>query len=67
MLSSHVLTVSVFVLLGLAFLGLEVAGHASRWPVPTLGRVVSGLLRRRSARIGILLAWWWLGWHFLAP
>lgn len=67
MVSSRVATVSVFVLLGLALLGLEVAGYSSRWPVPTLGRVVDGLLRRRSARVGILLAWWWLGWHLLAP
>lgn len=65
-MSSHALTVAGFVLLGVAMLGLEVAGHVRRWPVPTLGQVLDGLMARRTARIAVLLAWWWLGWHFLA-
>ncbi len=65
-MTSRVLTVAGFVLLGLACLGLEVAGRIHGWPVPTLGRLLNGIMRRRSARVGVLLAWWWLGWHFLA-
>lgn len=28
-------------------------------------RMIDHVMATRSARIGILLFWWWLGWHFL--
>ena len=31
-------------------------------PIDTL---LHRVMATRSARIGILLFWWWLGWHFL--
>lgn len=63
---SHVLTIVAFALLALAFLGIAVASHVPGWPVPTLGRLLAAGMRQRSTRIGILLVWWWLGWHFLS-
>jgi hypothetical protein len=30
-----------------------------------LGTLLERVMATRSARIGILLFWWWAGWHFL--
>jgi len=32
--------------------------------IPPLTTVLAGLMRKRSARIALVLAWWWVGWHF---
>jgi hypothetical protein len=39
--------------------------------LPTLGEVGGWLMRREIGpvpvgRIGVLIFWWWVGWHFLA-
>ena len=31
--------------------------------IPTLGRAVSGLARRRAGRWLLLAGWLWIGWH----
>jgi hypothetical protein len=53
-----------FGLIVLAAIGLGVASHV--WPkrVPKLTSVLAVVMRRRSARIAFVLAWWWVGWHF---
>jgi Family of unknown function (DUF6186) len=28
------------------------------------GQVLTWALRRRSTQLGLVLAWWWLGWHW---
>ena len=33
--------------------------------LPRLGRVVTWAMRRRTTQVGLILAWWWLGWHFV--
>jgi hypothetical protein len=33
--------------------------------LPRLGQVVTWAMRRRTTQVGLLLAWWWLGWHFV--
>jgi hypothetical protein len=27
--------------------------------------VVTWAMRRRTTQVGLILAWWWLGWHFI--
>ena len=33
--------------------------------LPRLGQVATWAMRRRTTQVGLLLAWWWLGWHFV--
>lgn len=35
------------------------------WFAP-LELVLEHAMRSRTARLGFLTLWWWLGWHFLA-
>ncbi len=64
-MTSADITVSVYASVGLMLLALEVAGRL--WPsrCSTLSRVLTWAMRRRSAQLGLLLTWWWLGWHFV--
>ncbi|MGZ4437450.1 MAG: DUF6186 family protein [Nocardioidaceae bacterium] len=39
--------------------------RAGRAGVPTFGALVRLAMRSRSAQLGLVLTWWWLGWHFL--
>jgi hypothetical protein len=63
-MSMHAVTIWVFGLLGLVLLGLEVVARLPRSPVPTLRRLLSGGLGRRSVQVLVVLSWWWVGWHF---
>ena len=33
--------------------------------IAPLGDLMDQVMATRSARIGILMFWWWAGWHFL--
>ena len=59
------LTVGVYGLVGLLLGALEVAGRLRPDRFSTLSRVITWAMRRRSAQLGLLLTWWWLGWHFV--
>jgi hypothetical protein len=52
-----------WVVLGLAVLAAEVAGLLSGGRFPTLGDVLSFLMRSRVCRWFVLIGWVWLGWH----
>jgi hypothetical protein len=62
--STRVITELGFSLIVLAAIVLGVASHV--WPkrIPKLTSVLAVVMRRRSARIAFVLAWWWVGWHF---
>ncbi|MFI6818040.1 DUF6186 family protein [Nonomuraea sp. NPDC050328] len=34
--------------------------------LPTLGRCLAVVLRHPAGRVAVVLAWCWMGWHFLA-
>jgi Family of unknown function (DUF6186) len=52
-----------WVVLGLAMLVTEVVGLLSGGRFPTLGDVLSFLMRSRVGRWFVLIGWVWLGWH----
>ena len=58
-------TIAVYLVCALALAATELLARCSRLPVPTLSVLFSWILRRRSAQIGVVMAWWWIGWHFL--
>jgi len=58
-------TIAVYVAGALALAVTELLARGTRLRVPTLAALFRWILRRRSARIGVVMAWWWIGWHFL--
>lgn len=43
---------------------LDLAARRGGSRLPTIGDVASKLSARRSGRVAVMFAWWWLGWHF---
>jgi len=65
-MNSHDVTITGYVLILLAVAGLQLAATRTRAPVPPLGAVLSRIMRTRTGRVGVLVAWAWLGLHFFA-
>jgi hypothetical protein len=66
MLSSHAITIAGY----LAVLGgivlLQVLATRTRVLVPSLGELLTRAMRTRTGRVGVLVAWAWIGLHFFA-
>jgi hypothetical protein len=65
-MNSHDVTVTGFLVLLAALVGTDIAGRAGLANVPTFGQVMTRVMRTRTGRVGILVAWAWLGLHFFA-
>jgi len=63
-MSSHDVTVLGYLLILLAGVALELL--ATRTRIPSLGQVLSRVMRTRTGRVGVLVAWAWLGLRFFA-
>ena len=64
--TSRLITIAGFVVIGLALAAVHVYGKRSDTRVPSLADLCGFVMRDRWGRIGVLLTWLWLGWHFLA-
>jgi len=66
MVTSHEITIAGY----LAVLGgivlLQVLATRTRVPVPALGDLLTRAMRTRTGRVGVLVAWAWIGLHFFA-
>lgn len=58
-------TLSAYAVVVAAALALQVVSMVSSDRVPSLRRSVTWAMRHRSAQLGLVLVWWWLGWHFI--
>jgi hypothetical protein len=65
-MNSHDVTVTGFLVILAALVGTEIAGRTGRVPVPAFGQVMTRIMRTRTGRVGILVAWAWIGLHFFA-
>jgi hypothetical protein len=65
-MNSHDLTVLGYLVLLLAGLLLELLATRSRMQIPGLERVLTRVMRTRTGRVGVLVAWAWIGLHFFA-
>ena len=65
-MNSHDLTVGGYLVVLAAFVTLQIIGLRGQAPVPTLGAVLSRIMRTRTGRVGVLVAWAWVGLHFFA-
>ncbi len=65
-MTSHEITIAGY----LAVLGgivlLQVLASRTRAPVPSLGDLLTRAMRTRTGRVGVLVAWAWVGLHFFA-
>jgi hypothetical protein len=58
-------TIAIYLTCALALVATELLARGTRLRIPTLAALFRWILRRRSAQIGVVMAWWWVGWHFL--
>jgi hypothetical protein len=65
-MSSHDLTVAGYLAVVAAGVVLEVVATGTKAPVPSLGDVLTRIMRTRTGRVGVLVAWAWLGLHFFS-
>ncbi|MCU1525405.1 MAG: hypothetical protein JWO18_2299 [Microbacteriaceae bacterium] len=59
------ITIAGFLLCLAMAVTLEVLARREANRIAPLATLLDRVMATRSARIGILLFWWWLGWHFL--
>lgn len=64
-MSTGLETVGIFVGCALALVAAEVAARVRPGTVADLTTVFQRLLARRATRVAVVLAWGWIGWHFL--
>lgn len=65
-MTSHQITVLGFLVVLTGFIAAEVAARTRRWRLPTFAQVCTRIMRTRTGRVGVLVAWAWLGLHFFA-
>jgi hypothetical protein len=63
--SGHIATLAAYVTVAVLALLAELAALLAPRSLPRFGDVVTWALRRRSTQLGLLLLWWWLGWHWV--
>ncbi len=65
-MNSRDLAVGGYLVVLAAFVTLQIIGLRRKAPVPTLGTILSRIMRTRTGRVGVLVAWAWIGLHFFA-
>jgi hypothetical protein len=65
-MSSHDVTVLGYLLVLLAGVVLQLLATRTRARVPSLGTVLAWAMNTRTRRVGMLVAWAWVGLHFFA-
>ena len=63
-MSSHNLSVAVYLGLILIGVALQLLSLRRNSRLPSLGRVLSRIMSTRAGRVGLMAAWVWLGLHF---
>lgn len=64
MSDSFVVITGYLVLLALGIV-LWLMSKFERIRLHKVGVLMDRILHHRTTRVAIVLAWWWLGWHFL--
>lgn len=65
-MSSHYVTILGYLLVLLAGLVTQLLATRTRARIPPLGEVLTRIMRSRTGRVGVLVAWAWFGLHFFA-
>lgn len=62
---SQFIMVAGYLLMLLLAVVLWYTTRGSAGKVASLGEFFHRILHYRGTRLGLILAWWWFGWHFL--
>jgi hypothetical protein len=62
----HAVTMAGYVLVVAGIVVLQVLATKTRVPVPSFGELLTCAMRSRTGRVGVLVAWAWIGLHFFA-
>ena len=65
-MNTHDLTVLGYLLVVAAGVVIELIATRTQARIPSLGDVLTRAMRTRTGRVGVLVAWAWLGLHFFA-
>jgi hypothetical protein len=65
-MNTHDLTVLGYLLVVAAGVAIELIATRTQARIPSLGEVLTRAMRTRTGRVGMLVAWAWLGLHFFA-
>ena len=65
-MNSHHIAIAGYLGVLAAVVVLQAAALASRGRLPPLGDVFTRIMRNRTGRVGVLIAWAWIGLHFFA-
>ncbi len=65
-MNSHAVTILGYLLVLAAGLAAQFLATRTRVPIPPLGDVLTRAMRSRTGRVGVLVAWAWIGLHFFA-
>ena len=65
-MTSHAITIAGYLAVLSGIVLLQVLATRTRVPVPSLGELLSRAMRTRTGRVGVLVAWAWIGLHFFA-
>jgi hypothetical protein len=60
-----IFSIAFFALCGVALVVATLSARRDD-PAATLSELFDRMMADRTARIAVLVIWWWLGWHFLA-
>jgi hypothetical protein len=64
--TAHEITIAGFLAVLAGLVTLQVLATRTRLPVPALGDLLTRAMRTRTGRVGVLVAWAWVGLHFFA-
>jgi hypothetical protein len=62
----HDVTIAGYLLVVAGIVLLQLLATRTRAPVPSLGDLFTRAMRSRTGRVGVLVAWAWIGLHFFA-
>ena len=65
-MNSHNVTIAGYLLVVAAIVLLQLLATKTRAPIPSLGDLLTRAMRTRTGRVGMLVAWAWIGLHFFA-
>jgi hypothetical protein len=65
-MTSRELTIAGYLGVLAGCVALQIAAARKPERLPTIGRVFTHVMRTRTGRVGVLVAWAWLGLHFFA-
>jgi hypothetical protein len=65
-MTAHNVTIAGYLVAVAGIVLLQVLATRTNVPVPSLGDLLTRAMRSRTGRVGVLVAWAWIGLHFFA-